>query len=321
MKIFLACPAPPRSLKGNRVTAARWANFLKELGHRVRIGKDWDDGDDDLLIALHARKSHASVRRFRRAFPARPIIVALTGTDLYHDLPRSARARRSLDLADRLVVLQPRALDELTAPQRRKARVITQSASPLPLAPSQRLGWPPDCFPVVILGHLRHEKDPFRTAMALKLLPRDTRVWVIHLGEALSPAMERRARRLTAQLPRYQWLGELSAAQARLYLASSRLMVISSRLEGGANVVSEAIAQGVPILASRIPGNLGLLGARYPGTFPVGDTAALARLLARAEQEGTFYERLKSWCVGLAPMVEPARERAAWEALLAELMP
>ena len=65
-------------------------------------------------------------------------------------------------------------------------------------------------------------------------------------------------------------------------------MVLSSRSEGGANVISEAIVAGVPILASRMDGNVGLLGADYPGYFPVGDTQALARLLWRIEADAPF---------------------------------
>ena len=58
-------------------------------------------------------------------------------------------------------------------------------------------------------------------------------------------------------------------------------MVLSSLSEGGANVISEAVAAGVPVLASRIDGSVGLLDD-YPGYFPVRDTAALARLLERS---------------------------------------
>ncbi len=317
MKIVLACPAPPRSRKGNRVTAVRWAGFLKSLGHRVTIAADCDGRPCDLLIALHARKSYDAARAYRAASPDGPLVVALTGTDLYRDVRTSATARRSLDMADRLVVLQPKALDELAPRLRGKTRVILQSAKPTPNPPSAAT-WGPNFFPVCVLGHLRHEKDPFRAALALRLLPRDTRVFLVQAGEALSEPMAERARTLMRRLPRYQWLGEVSGLGARRVLASSRLMVLSSRMEGGANVISEALADGVPVLASRIPGNVGLLGARYPGYFPVGATKALARLLARAEGDAAFYARLKAWCAGLAPRVAPERECAAWARLLDE---
>lgn len=320
MKIFMACPAPPGSRKGNRVTASRWSGFLKSLGHRVTITQDWDGKPYDVLIALHARKSSEAVHSFRRAYPDGRIVVVLTGTDVYRDLKTSKKAQRSLELADRIVVLQPKALEELTPAQRKKGYVIIQSAEPTP-ASVRRFPFAPGLFPVCVLGHLRSVKDPFRAAMATRFLPSNSQMWVIQAGEALTSAMQSRAQTLTERLPRYQWIGNVSARQARLILASCQLMVISSRLEGGANVVSEALADGIPILASRMPGNIGLLGARYPGYFPVGDTEALAKLLSRAETDAGFYQRLKDWCMNLAPMVKPDRECARWAQLLDELVP
>ncbi len=317
MKIFMACPAPPRSRKGNRVTAVRWAGFLKDLGHRVTIGQEYDGSAHDLLIALHARRSFPAVQAFHRRYPDRPLVVALTGTDLYRDIHTSARAARSLELADRLVALQPRAADELAPRIRPKLRVILQSAEPLASPPRRD----PDIFQVAVLGHLRHEKDPFRTALALRRLPQSLPIRVTHAGAALSLAMAERARRLMERDSRYLWVGERPRGQARRLLARSRLLVLSSRMEGGANVVSEALVERVPVLASRIPGSVGLLGARYPGFFPTGDTEALARLLRRCATEPDFYGRLAAWCADLAPRFEPARERAAWRDLLAELAP
>ena len=82
------CPAPPGSLYGNRVTALRWAGILRSLGHRVIITGDYQDERCDLLIALHARKSAGAASRFRARHAVSPLVVALTGTDVYHDLAR-----------------------------------------------------------------------------------------------------------------------------------------------------------------------------------------------------------------------------------------
>ena len=110
MKVLITTPAPPRSRYGNRVTALRWARILKELGHQVTVSQAYEDGDYDLLVALHARRSHPSVDRWRRLHPNKPLIVALSGTDLYHDLKQSKQARKSLELATRIIVLQPKLL-------------------------------------------------------------------------------------------------------------------------------------------------------------------------------------------------------------------
>lgn len=316
MRIYLACPAPAHSRKGNRVTAVRWARILRRLGHRLTIGQDYEDTPCDLLIALHARRSHPAVVRYRHAYPAGPLIVALTGTDLYRDIRTSRRAQSSLELADRLIVLQSKGRAELPPRLRGKVRVIYQSAEPTPVHPKRSRG----VFEVCVLGHLRREKDPFRAALALRLLPADVPIRVVHAGQAMTPAMASRARRLAARDSRYSWIGEVPRWQARRVLARSRLLVLSSRMEGGANVVSEALVDGVPVLASRIPGSEGMLGEDYPGFFPVGDTRALAERLLRAASEADFYARLKNWCDRLAPRFEPARERAAWNRLLHELI-
>jgi putative glycosyltransferase (TIGR04348 family) len=317
MRIFMACPAPPRSRKGNRVTAVRWARILRNLGHRLTIAQEFDGGACDLCIALHARRSHPAIVQFRHQNPASPLVVALTGTDLYRDIRTSRRAQQSLEQADRLIVLQPKGQAELPARLRDKVRVIYQSAEPTPVrpAPDGRL------MEICLLGHLRQEKDPFRTALALRLLPADLGIRVVHAGQAMSPDMAARARKLAAQDRRYRWLGEVPRWQARRLLARSRLLVLSSRMEGGANVLSEALVDGVPVLASRIPGSEGILGDGYPGFFPVGDTRALAQLLLRAASEPAFYARLKKWCTNLAPLFAPAREQEAWEHLLRELVP
>jgi putative glycosyltransferase (TIGR04348 family) len=317
MKIFLACPAPPRSRKGNRVTAVRWARFLQSLGHRVIIGQEYTSQRCDLLVALHARRSHLAVRRFNSLYPDRPVVVALTGTDLYRDLPRSKAARQSLEMADRLVALQDQAYADLPRAVHGKVRVIYQSAEPVRPPPKKSKS----VFEVCVLGHLRHEKDPLRAALALRLLPRELPVRVTHAGEALTRALKRQARAAMRRDPRYRWLGEVPRGQARRLLARSHLLVLSSRMEGGANVIVEAVVDGVPVVASDIPGNVGMLGKGYPGYYPVGDTAALAGLLRRAAESPSFYERLRAWCARLRPRFEPARERAGWQSLLEDLAP
>jgi putative glycosyltransferase (TIGR04348 family) len=307
MRIALVTPAGPGTRNGNRHTALRWAAFLRKAGHRVSVSVQWSvDGGADAMLALHARRSHPSIKSFSRE---KPLVVALTGTDVYRDIHDSVEARESLELARRLIVLQPKAAEELPERLRRKVRVVVQSS-----ATSLRHRPVKGSFRVCIIGHLRGEKDPLRTLLALEFVPEQLPLEVIHLGAALDPTLGEQAKKATD--PRYRWLGSVPHARALRWLASSHAMVISSRMEGGANVVCEALRIGVPVLASRISGNVGLLGAGYHGYFPVEDERALARLLTRAASEERFYRSLKAQIAKLRPMVAPQSEARALLAVM-----
>jgi putative glycosyltransferase (TIGR04348 family) len=315
MKICIVTPAPSGSRKGNRVTAERWARFLIDLGHEIAIVVDYEGQPCDLLIALHAFKSHAALRRFHDEYPGKPCILGLTGTDLYGDIHTRPEAAASLELATRLVLLQPHGCAELPEHLRAKARVIYQSVQ----VPPQTM--PPwnGLFGICVMGHLRPVKDPFRTALAAQLLPTSSRIQVLHLGAALSEDMALQARAMVVSNPRYHWLGDLPWIEAMGVLSRCRLLALTSQLEGGANVISEAVTLGVPVVSSAISGSIGLLGSDYPGFYPYGDTQALANLLGRAEMDAVFYQSLAERCALCRPLFEPSRERQSWDDLLKEL--
>lgn len=336
------------------MTAQRWAGFLRNLGHEVELAGEYAGEPCDVLVALHARKSHGSILRWRRDLPERPLIVALTGTDLYRDMRDAAsEAWESAELADRLVVLQEKAPEALPERLREKTRVIYQSAPELWRRGRERRegegsgavdppvlaetggvaanapegdGWrraeeePADDFQVCLLAHLRPVKDPLRAAEAARLLPHASRLRIVHCGAALAADLEERARREMASNPRYLWLGEVARSKALRILERSRLLVLTSRLEGAGNAISEALSAGVPIICTRVDGLVGMLGPDHPGYFPVGDTAALAALLHRAETAAAFHRWLGAHCARRAALVDPEQELKAWAELLEEAM-
>ena len=270
----------------------------------------------DLLVAIHAWRSAASVAAFRGRYPSRPLVVLMSGTDIYrYQHSHREETIASMAAADRLVGLHDLVAGDLPPRFRAKLRIVHQSALPLraPRNPTRRN------FDVCVVGHLRDEKDPFRAAYAARRAPGASRLRIVHLGKPHDAAHAREARAEMARNPRYVWRGEAPRWQVRRIFARCHAMVISSIMEGGANVVSEAVVAGVPVIASDIPGNVGLLGAGHPARYPAGDTGALAALLHRAETEPGFLDTVRAHGDARRDRFSPERERAAWAALLGEL--
>ncbi|MEH6823041.1 MAG: selenoneine biosynthesis selenosugar synthase SenB [Motiliproteus sp.] len=317
MRIILITPAVAHSKAGNRATATRWARILRSLGHRVAVATHYEGQNADLMIALHAWRSAGAIKQFADHYPDRPLIVALTGTDAYrfiHSHPDTTLT--SIQLADQLVGLHDLIGNTLPEDQRHKINVIYQSAEPTPKRrPYQRY------FHVAVLGHLRAEKDPMRPALAARKLPEKSRIHIHHYGKAHAPEWADEARAEMAINPRYTWHGEIAHHQIRRVYQRTNLLVLPSRMEGGANVISEAIVAGVPVVASDIDGSVGLLGADYGGYYPVGDESALSDLLVRVESDRAFYQQLEQACLARQARFTSEGETQAWAHLLSRLSP
>ena len=316
MKISLVTPAGKQSRAGNRTTAVRWARILQDLGHRVDISEENGGDGADMMIAVHAWRSAKSVRAFSEQHPDKPLIILLAGTDIYkfqHSHPEETLG--SMERASRLVCLHDLVHRAIPKKFGGKLRVIHQSASPLPTPRRPSTRW----FEVCVAGHLREEKDSLRTAYAARLVPAASKLRVIQLGKAHDDRWAQDARTEAADNPRFIWRGEVPGWQVRRQFARSHAMVISSVMEGGANIVSEAIVCGVPVIASHIDGNIGLLGADYAGYYPAKDEVALAALLQQAENEPEFLKTLARQCRAKQTLFTPAKEKAAWKTLLKEM--
>lgn len=299
-RIIVVSPALADANNGNWQTARRWAAFLKPR-FEVLVQREWDGEPADAMIALHARRSAPSIRSFAEGGVA-PAVV-LTGTDLYRDIDTDASAQHSLDIAAALVVLQPQGLERLAPRYRPKTRVIYQSAATLPAVPRRSV----DRFDLVLAGHLRPEKDPLTALRALARLD-DPALRLRHVGDMRDDAIGAEFRRAAASDSRIEMLGARSHGVARQFIRHADALVLPSLMEGGANVLIEAVTCGVPVLASRISGNLGMLGDDYDGYFEVGDDAALARLVRRCRDEPQFLDHLRAQCRLRAPLFEPTRE-------------
>jgi putative glycosyltransferase (TIGR04348 family) len=311
---FIVTPGTREANNGNWRTARRWADFLAGAAVPI-VQSEWNGEPADIAIALHAKRSAASIERLRRLRPGVPLILVLSGTDLYRDLPGSPEARRSLALADRIVALQDDALAHVPPEHLGKCEVIYQSSPALAPArkPARRL----DC---VAVGHLREEKDPRTLWRALALLDRRLPIRVRHIGAALDPELGRQAQALAAGDPRFRWNGAMPHGLARIAIRNAHVLVHPSVMEGGANVIVEAITAGTPVAASRVSGNVGMLGGNYPGYFEVGDAAGLARLLAGLVEEPAALRALRLACAQRRRLFTPARERRALRRLVLGLL-
>ena len=308
--IVLVSPAMQEANNGNWHTAHRWAKFLS--GHcDIALTSQWPSPQSpaspshqpQLMLALHARRSAESIHAWAEAWPDKPLIVVLTGTDLYRDIHTDANAQKSLALATNLVVLQDAGRAELPKAWRRKTHVIYQSAPPL--VPAVK---PARTFCALMVGHLRQEKDPL-TFMQAAALDFADGVRFVQIGDALQPSLAEAANATSKNTPRYRWLGGLSRSVTRQHIKRAHLLVNCSEMEGGAQVITEAIQAGTPVLASRISGNIGMLGADYAGYFETGDHAGLASLIRRCTAEPSFLALLQDQCRQRAPLFEPQRER------------
>jgi putative glycosyltransferase (TIGR04348 family) len=302
-KIVLISPAAADANNGNWHTAHRWAKFLSEYCD-IAVLQSWNaaDVDSDAMIALHARRSAPSIHAWAVQHPGKPLIVVLTGTDLYRDIQTDADAQESLRLATQLVVLQEAGLTALPAELRGKAQVIYQSAPRLQTASKSSRP-----FKAVMVGHLRDEKDPLTFMQAARLC--EGAVYFDQIGDGLDAALASAAQTTAAQNPNYRWLGGLPRGATRQRIKRAHVLVNCSAMEGGAHVILEAVQSGTPVLASRISGNVGMLGADYSGYFDVGDATGLAALVKRCATEPAFLAQLQSQCGQRAVFFEPAVEK------------
>ena len=318
--IVIVTPALADANNGNWQTAQRWARMLASH-YRVRLTDRWDEaandgGSEALMIALHARRSAPSVAAWRRLAAARPLVVALTGTDLYLDIQHDAAAQHSIQTADRLVVLNELGAQVLPLALRAKTVVCLQSCPP-----RQTLVKTGRHLRALMVGHLRAVKSPQTYFDAARHLAGRSDIFLDHIGAALEPALGQQAQQLMRDCPHYRWLGPLTHESARRRIQAAHVLVHPSQLEGGAHVVMEAISSGTAVLASRVDGNVGLLSSDYLGYFSWGDAQGLAARLAQLRDDPAMLQALQQQSSNRAALFHPAEEQQRLQALLTQLLP
>lgn len=316
--LLLVTPFLAGANNGNWRTASRWARLLAPRWKVILQSADQPvtGGAREravAMVALHARRSRAAIAAWRRERPQAALIVVLTGTDLYRDLPSGdADARASIAEADRLIVLQNDALRHLPEGGRAKATVVVQSARALAPAPGRRA----DRLHALLVAHLRDEKDPRTALAAWHLLPSDLPADLTIVGAALDPAIAADVEAATRADPRIRWLGARPHAWTRQAIKRAHVLIVPSRMEGGANVVVEACTAGTPVIGSRMSGNVGMLGDDYPGYFEPGDAAGLARAIERACDDRRWLGALERACARRARRMTPRAETGSLNAAL-----
>ncbi|MBP6156102.1 MAG: TIGR04348 family glycosyltransferase [Polaromonas sp.] len=303
--ICIISPALAAANNGNWQTAMRWQYMLSKDYH-VEIMLQWDGKPYDAMLALHARKSADSIAAWAASCPAKPIVLVLTGTDLYRDIAFDAQAQQSLKHAHRLLVLQELGANSLPLEYQSKCQVIYQSTPR-----RQAMQKTTRKLRALMVGHLRSEKSPETYFAAARALAHRQDILLDHIGAPLDVGLGQQAQQLAADIPSYRYLGEQSHAATRARIARAHVLVHPSRMEGGAHVVMEAVMSGTPVLASRIDGNVGMLGGGYDAYFPVGDAQALANLLLRCQNEPAFLDHLNQQCALRSTLFEPLAEQTA----------
>lgn len=321
-RVLIVSPALANANNGNWQTAWRWSRMLG-TEFKVEIAQHWDGSPFDVMLALHAKRSAGSIGLWAESkgctTNAPGLGVVLTGTDLYRDIHSDPLAQRSLEMAQKLVVLQELGVQSLEPAHRGKAQCIFQSASK-----RQALVKPTRHLRALMVGHLRDEKSPQTLFAAARLLKAYPGIFIDHIGEPLDAELAEQARATAQACHNYRWLGGLPHEATRRRIQAAHLLIHASKMEGGAHVVMEAVCSGTPVLASKIDGNVGMLGGDYPGYFELEDAAGLADLLvrirrdqscdqARATPDASHFliTELQAHCAKRAPLFSPAAEQAA----------
>lgn len=288
--VIIVTPALPNANNGNGQTSLRYQKHL-EANYDIKLCTEWSgisphEPEPSAMLALHARKSASSIQAwadFKHSTHNVPgLAVVLSGTDLYCDLPDDPLARRSLQQASHLVVLQELGVNTVPSNYRDKVQVIHQCVDIELPARKEVKG---SRFKVIMVGHLREVKDPMTYMRAARLMASEADIDWLHIGRCEDTEFLKAIRETEALNSNYRWCDAMDHQEVLSSIADSDLLVHCSIAEGSPHVVIEAMCIGTPVLASEVEGNQGTLGLNYQGFFPVRDHEVLAARVSRLAKE------------------------------------
>ena len=292
-RVLVLSPFAPSSARGNAATARRTATRLRESGATVRlvqsVPKLVEDAlaefAPDVIHGVHIGRTLTGLGGNPQQLPSLPIVLSFGGNDLFEDLGVAPDNQRSGETKSDSVALLQKAAAVVVATdsQQRCAEDLLGAKAAIFFAPRcPEIGFEPlpqldqlildarsSAHPAVTVawsGALRHQKrpewiEPIHRALSTKLPGLVTLV----AGPAPRDEGERaRARDLAAVpgialVPPFPGGGPGVGATGTL-LAATDAVLNTSRTEGKANFLLEAIATSTPVVAANTPGNRDWLG-------------------------------------------------------------
>lgn len=304
--LVLSVPGVFKSLDG----------LFMALGAYPRMSRLKKDGRLDVIDAHFAYPDGYAASLLGRWLDV-PVTVTLRGTEARHakDAKLSPLVRRALDGAARVFAVADalkRVAVGIGVPQSKVLVVGNGVDTDVFRAVDKhsaraQLGLDEDATVLITVGGLVERKGFHRVMAAMpQLLQRYPKlVYLVVGGSSPEGNWEPRLRALADELglkDRVRFLGAMPANQLKTPLSASDLFVLSTRNEGWANVLLEAMACGLPIVTTDVGGNKEVVSGDAFGIVVPFDqaeklTAAIHDALARTwDREAIVrYARAHSW--------------------------
>ncbi|HNR11855.1 MAG TPA: glycosyltransferase [Thermodesulfobacteriota bacterium] len=272
-RVALVSPYTLPQYCGNSFLADRLHNGLRQYGFDVSVFNAYQNVPPqslirsyDLLQVLHAEKTAAWVKQFRRVTSV-PWVVTLTGTDYNSwcdsDNPPH-QVLNTLSKADALVVFHQEAYDCLQkyVPQFCERPAIIPQGVPGAGCPEagqalrRRCGIAPGTVVFLMVTSIRPVKNIAASLNAFAALESDLPdALLVLIGPVMDSEEGARILEQGKRLRQFRYLGSQPPSVVRDFMAASQVLLNTSYNEGMPGAVLEAMAEGLPVIASAVSGN------------------------------------------------------------------